>query len=341
MNRLYALEKDDLSQEPENDPTWRESFAFHFYDLSSNIGFYTSMGERPYKNHSGAIIGVWGGEGTFVDNFIFDKVNRTDRIHRAAACGYECLEPLKLWRLSYKGLIPIYDERSIRIDPRKLTSSAASVCPKVPIEYDLLWEGISPCDKYKPIDSFWYVHLEQHGRVTGSITLGDKTYKIDAVGFRDRSYGIRNWLGVEWWTYVPTFFDEPFPLVGLMRWKSRSREIDNDGYIYRRDTGAFEKIAQSWERVERHKAEFIDMPVRVEIGVEGEKGTKTILKGEVIKIIPVVLSYEGRRMNRMSGLEGTCWIDRCLVKFEFDHGIFQFGEVELAKILDHPVKLSG
>jgi len=332
-----ALEKDDLNHEPAKDPSWRESYVFSFYDQKNNIGMYTSMGERPYKDHAGAIIGVWGKMGPFVHNFIFDKVTRTARIHKAQTCIYECLEPLKRWHLTYKGNLPSYKEASLRLDPAELTRKAALKRPMEHIEYDLIWEGISPCAKYKTIGVLWDLHLEQHGHVSGWLKVGTERFEIDALGFRDRSCGTRNWLEVGGWTWTPTYFPEPLPLVGLIRWKQKGRKAKTDGYIFDRNKGKLEQIVASREEVERSEAEYIGVPTKVTIEVEGNLGTRFSYSGEVLKIVPVVLVYGSGKRGTMGGLKGTCWIDRCIVKYTFGKNVTGYGEVELAETLNYPV----
>lgn len=43
----------------------------------------------------------------------------------------------------------------------------------------------------------------------------------------------------------------------------------------------------------------------------------------------------------MDGLEGTCWIDRCLVRFDVTPSLVGFSEVELARTLDYPVRFGS
>jgi hypothetical protein len=340
---LKPLKEDDLNHKPKNDPTWRESYYFGFYDQIHDIGMYTSMGERPYKDHAGAIIGIWGKVGPFVHNFLFDNVNRTDRIHKAQSCIYECLEPLKRWRLTYKGEMPSYEDSSLRIDPSQLTRSAALKRPAVSVEYDLIWEGISPCYKFEPLKDFFDVHLEQHGSVTGWLKIGKDRFDIKATGYRDRSCGPRNWLRINKWTWTPTFFPEPLPLVGLSRTRLRGREdvLRTDGYIFDRNKKKLEEIVESGKEVERIEAEHVGLPVKLKFDVKGREGTRITYTGEVQKIVPVVLAYGGGKKNTMEGLEGTMWIDRCLVKYTLAEDIITYGEVELAETLNYRVMLDS
>jgi hypothetical protein len=70
--------------------------------------------------------------------------------------------------------------------------------------FDLAWEGFSPAYKYPtpPSDEF-PGHIEQGGRVTGTVTLGGVVHPFDGVGHRDHSWGgERDWTKFKRWTYL-------------------------------------------------------------------------------------------------------------------------------------------
>lgn len=48
-------------------------------------------------------------------------------------------------------------------------------------------------------------HFEVAGRMTGTIRIGDREITVDALGYRDRSWSIRDWTwmrGTRWWPCV-------------------------------------------------------------------------------------------------------------------------------------------
>jgi hypothetical protein len=70
--------------------------------------------------------------------------------------------------------------------------------------FDLAWEGFSPAYKYPtpPSDEF-PGHIEQGGRVTGTVTLGGVQQPFEGFGHRDHSWGgERDWTKFKRWTYL-------------------------------------------------------------------------------------------------------------------------------------------
>ena len=70
--------------------------------------------------------------------------------------------------------------------------------------FDLAWEAFSPAYKYPtpPSDEF-PGHIEQGGRVTGTVMLGGTEYPFDGLGHRDHSWGgERDWTKFKRWTYL-------------------------------------------------------------------------------------------------------------------------------------------
>ncbi len=329
---MKARIEDDLSHEPKADAIWRESFFFGFYDPDKGVGMYTSMGERPFKNRAGSILTVWGKKGVFVDNYIFDSLNRTDRIHRTKGLMYECIEPLEKWRLTYSGTLKAYPEDVLRLNPEDLSMEAASGRNREKIEMDLTWEGISPVHSYDPNPGFFDVHLEQHGLVKGWIKIGDESIEVQGVGIRDKSHGPRNWGADKGWIWIPSFIQDPdFPLVAAARSKHWDGEVDEVGYFYNRKQDRFETIKEFKENIEREGDEPNGVPLKCRFELIGEEGTTLSLKGKMLKVVPTVLMFKGATGDAAGK---TCWIDRCLVEYDFGNGHVEYGEVELGNMID-------
>lgn len=334
---MLAKKSDDLNHEPRPDAVWRESYFFAFYDPGKELWMYTSMGERPFKNHAGSILTIWNKQGAFANNFIFDSVNRTDRVHRTQGLAYECLEPLEKWRLTYKGTLAKYPEPALRINPADMTLEAARKRPQEKIEFDLIWEAIDPCYSYDPVPGMFDMHLEQHGRIRGGIKIGNEKIDVDGTSIRDRSYGTRDWLSVKGWTWTPMFIRNPnLPLVASAETRFLDGKADGVGFIYDRGKKNIEDIVKFKEDVKRKEAEHLGIPIRCTFRLEGNQGTSLTYEGEVVKVIPTVLMFKGAPGTQK---EGTCWIDRCLVKYEITKNQFEFGEVEIGNMLDYRLTL--
>jgi predicted secreted hydrolase len=51
-------------------------------------------------------------------------------------------------------------------------------------------------------------HLEQFGKATGILKIGDNEYRINGLGERDHSWGIRDWNAPKMWIWLTCQFDE-------------------------------------------------------------------------------------------------------------------------------------
>ena len=63
--------------------------------------------------------------------------------------------------------------------------------------------GLSDLNNIRKIAS---EHYEQAGSYNGTFKIGNRTLKIDAVGHRDHSWGIRDWFAPEKWTWLSVEF---------------------------------------------------------------------------------------------------------------------------------------
>ena len=87
---------------------------------------------------------------------------------------------------------------------------------------DVIWSGSHPVFLY-PVpsgttESQFPRHIEQGGRVRGTVTVGGRSYVIDTVGHRDHSWGgERDWARLQTWHYISgDFGDFSFNVVRVM-----------------------------------------------------------------------------------------------------------------------------
>ena len=193
---------DDLIHVPEANSGWRESYYFDFYDPVLGIGMWHSVGKRPHKGHSGYALGAWGlhtlaGIGR-------DHFSEHTEQHLVGGMRYECIEPLKQWRTTFNGDLGMPTPQR-RLDVRSLLPEGQVEMPRVPVQFDLTFTGISPAYTYRDLPVWkplFSGHLDQLGRTTGTLTIGDQTYAIDGVGGRDRSWGTRDWAYPRMWRFI-------------------------------------------------------------------------------------------------------------------------------------------
>lgn len=163
-------------------PLWNESYWFPIYDPKNRVGVVTRIGILPNRNEAN----LW----LFITHAGRVVHNATD-LHCPVPDGdiedlilkdvsYQCREPLRRWRLLYRG-------------------EGYAV--------DLLWDAICPVYQY-PVPPGTTAdqaprHLEQSGKATGTVTIAGRRYELNCLAHRDHSWGgERDWSKMPTWSYV-------------------------------------------------------------------------------------------------------------------------------------------
>ncbi len=165
-------------------PLWSESYWFPLYDPAREIGVVLRAG-------------MYGKRG---DANLYLFVTHRGAIVHAVTEHRAALPPLDGDAFTIAGLRIDIEQPLERFRLRYQHGTTA---------FDLRWEGMSPAYKYPtpPSDEF-PGHIEQGGRVRGTVTLGGEQMPFDGVGHRDHSWGgERDWTKFKRWTYLSGEFD--------------------------------------------------------------------------------------------------------------------------------------
>jgi len=189
MNFASPPAAEDLVHTPdEHDPLWSESFG-HWSTCNKNqISFFTHF-QRNQKNRSlwrELIIIKLDPETALVGKSY--GINTDPKNPSANGLSIECIDPFKAWRVRFDGAV-----REVPIS--KLMTEAFS---------DGVWQParfVLECQAHGPAwtlaadqnDGAWSTaHYEQAYSFRGELNLVDRAYKLDGLGLRDHSYGLRN-----------------------------------------------------------------------------------------------------------------------------------------------------
>lgn len=176
-----ATEDDDRRHTPGPRalPLWSESWWFPLYDPVREIGVVLRAGTYGKRGDANLYLFVTH-RGALVHTFVE---------HRAPLPAYE------------PGGIEV---AGFRLDWERPRERFRLRYAHGPTAFDLAWEGISPAYAYPhPDDEQFPGHIEQGGRVTGTVTIGGVAHPFDGVGHRDHSFGgERDWAKFHRWTYL-------------------------------------------------------------------------------------------------------------------------------------------
>ena len=170
----------DRPHTPSSDRNWQESDCYWFYDPTSGVGGFHRIGQKPNlaTGQITAFVFAAGGE-RYVLNDSYSN-------HRAIA-------PQDRWETGHRVGTHVAEALG---DQRMRFSWDAAECSAALEFYESFhtprnWSKTGHSDSFMSnINSDG--HLECAGKLRGDVRIGARTYAIDALAHRDRSWGFRD-----------------------------------------------------------------------------------------------------------------------------------------------------
>jgi hypothetical protein len=168
---LSVSTEDDAFHPPDSDdPSWIETMWFPFWLPEEGITVHVRVWFSPNAGKQGGAVSAWRGAGhdLFADAWTEAFTPSPDLLDLRLARGLriECLESLQRYRIRHAS-------DAVELDVVFEASMAAH--PVAPEESPGMFQG----------------HLEQPGRVRGTLRFDGQSHEIDCHSVRDRSWGPR------------------------------------------------------------------------------------------------------------------------------------------------------
>ncbi len=177
---------DDCPHAPTDDPSWQESALFVWHDLEARVGGFWRLGQEPVVQALNSCFGMFTADGTrFRSNVTGVPMAPADRGDTHMGWGRELRVDL--------------DRLAISADFPDCQAALTFTDFHPRYEYTTLVKG-------PPMPDGTAHHFEVAGSVTGTVRLADREIAVNALGYRDRSWGPRTWgtlRSTRWW---PTVF---------------------------------------------------------------------------------------------------------------------------------------
>jgi hypothetical protein len=279
---------------PHDDPYWTETCWFTFAVPSLRLSGQLYPFFRPNQQVAAGGAYFWDASGDSVStcryakNFWHLPLRPEDDLSDLTlpnGIRYRCLEPLSKYHLRY-------------LDP-----------DDGEVEVDLTFEAI--CEPNRLAES----HLDQPGRYTGTLRIGEEQIAVDSYGMRDRSWGSRSQFGVTLhpsapyshggYSYATASPEEAFHTITA---EIGGEGVSIHGFLLRDGT---------WSKLVEGRREVLERadgsPLRVAIRGRDALGR--------------TLEAEGRMLNRLGvHLNPNLWTWNCLTEWHWDGGCTGFGE---------------
>ncbi|MHA1231985.1 MAG: DUF7064 domain-containing protein [Candidatus Helarchaeota archaeon] len=197
-------EKDEFLHEYLNNEYWRESYYYNFMAPDDNIFGVCTYGIMPEVMEAHYLISVWikGKLKFFADHLKIEEFV----LNPIADLQMEIKEPLKKILMQYTNT-------------------------KRKFKLEFTFNGRTPIYKYKGWkfnEILEQEHYEQSGELKGKIQIKDSVYDFIALGQRDHSWGIRDWVRIDNWFWVSAQFKD----MAINCWVVKIQDTKRiDGFI--------------------------------------------------------------------------------------------------------------
>lgn len=220
-------EEDRLYIPANHDPEYSENLVLMGGDPKTGIAMYLHF-SRMHGDPN-----VWEGVLTVYEKngvVLSHRSLGADGTRDKASCGplsFEVVEPLQKWRLRFDGPM-------IRTTTHEAAKALLTEGAEESVQLDLLFDGSFPtwtAGKAMDGQEWGHTHLEQGGRVTGSVTAAGKTTSIDFLGFRDHTRGPRNYSSLDKEAWGFGFFPDGRVYLVCEAWQNPGRPYVGFGFI--------------------------------------------------------------------------------------------------------------
>jgi hypothetical protein len=323
---MYSRQ-DDFIHQPTENPNWRESHYWNFFDQKLKIGGYFSIGKRPATKNSGYILALWK-DGRFLYGMDYGKFLEFNDEWEVGSMKFECGDPLKTWRVRYDDLMPDFGSETFRLPREDIIPVSKNDRATIPVKFDLNFQALHDFYNFQLASpDFDHNYYEQLGRYDGFLQIGDEKYNLAAYGMRNHVWGFRNWFAPKKWRWTSVWFDE-----GEMYFGVHKVTLDHDttygAFLYR--NGKNYKVVELSEETKVRNLPDSPKPLPLEIRYElkDETGFSMDIVGKVLHVVPTVFQKKEKDGGTL-----LSWNDKCLTEYTSSLGQKAWGELEVVERL--------
>ncbi|WP_127128934.1 hypothetical protein [Georgenia sp. SYP-B2076] len=204
--------QDEYMHTPTDHPQFNESAYYQFYDASQTY-YLVRMGNRVNEGHAELTILAFFPDGSA--GFRFDRVPISDNSgFDAGGLRFDVIEPLRKTRVRYSGPLHMLASSFDLELPAKEFTKAPVRQLTMDLEYTTLhvYEGLNHEPGDENADAMASTLATGHFRgpnsVTGVIGFDGELEEVRGFGFRDHSWGPRQWNSPNYWRWISGIADQ-------------------------------------------------------------------------------------------------------------------------------------
>lgn len=314
------------------EPNFNESVYVNSFDDESGVGGWMRLGNRVNEGRAELSVVLYLPDGRIACRFARPRIADNDSFD-AGGLRFDVAEPMRRLDAHYAGELLIVTDPALLRTPERLFEEAERVDGAV----DWAMETISPQHGGEPTRDdvptmygrdFSLGHFNQHVRTTGTIRVGDETFRTNGHGWRDHSWGPRWWTNIHWYRLFLAAFPDGrgFMIHRMADARGRARR---SGVLL--IDGAYHEIAD-FDAI-THWTEERD-PAAIDLVIRTETGLSATIRGEVLSLAPL------RNRREENGQTLVSRIAEGHTRFTWD-GVTGYGMTEYIERVGKNGELAG
>lgn len=206
---------DEVPHTPSEHLLWQESYVLMLWDIECAMYAFLRVSQVPNKGIATAWLNIWG-PGFMYKNTDVELPLKTGDITGAGLsvggglCGYS-YDGSHRWRLN--------DARAGVSAELAIDDAHPGLCFYPDASSNFVAEATGS-------------HIEASGHVTGTVTVAGTRYEVSGTGWRDHSWGKRNWTGIRAHRFYSANFGEALH-VACISYIGDDGQLSKNGLVIR------------------------------------------------------------------------------------------------------------
>jgi hypothetical protein len=210
---------DEYMHTPTEDSNFNESAFYDFFTADGSFAFLVRIGNRANEGHAEVTVLGFLPDGRAFFHFERATIENNDAFD-AAGLRFDVIEPLKRNRVRFSGQVHVLANADELENPKKVFTESPLEHLELDFEYEDLipMYGVDSIAGDKAASVLSTAHYQGPTKAHGTWSWGGKSESLSGFGFRDHSWGPRQWNAPQYWRWVSGIADENNFFEGF-RWK--------------------------------------------------------------------------------------------------------------------------
>lgn len=224
-------QSDEYMHLPSDDPNFNESA---FYDLVNSDGsqaWTLRIGNRVNRGYAEVTVIGFLPDGRTAFHFQRAPIDNNDAF-AAGGVRFDVVEPMKRMKVRFVGDVRMLADATELEDPKRVFTESPLEHLELELDYEDLvtMYGVDSISGGAATSTLSTGHYQGPAKARGTVKLGDRSEEISGFGFRDHSWGPRQWNAPKYWRWLTGVVDEGTFFEGF-RWRIGDEQPPDFGVV--------------------------------------------------------------------------------------------------------------